>query len=60
MKILITQCFDKPNGQSNRSYLFANELQKLGHDVTYYTKKYNNLDGDNKLKKDLKFNSQIE
>lgn len=60
MKILITQCFDKPNGQSNRSYLFANELQKLGHDVTYYTNKYNHLDGDNKFKKDLKFNSQIE
>ena len=44
MKILITQCFDKPNGQSNRSYLFANELQKLGHDVTYYTNKYNHLE----------------
>jgi len=60
MKILIIQCFDKPNGQSNRSYLFANELQKLGHDVTFYTNKYNHLERDNKFKKNLKFNKKIE
>ena len=57
MKILIIQCFDKPGGQSNRSYLFANELQKFGHHITYYTNKYNHLDNE---KKYLKVNKKIK
>tara|TARA_B100000900_G_C20527318_1_gene694759 strand:- start:18 stop:1190 length:1173 start_codon:yes stop_codon:yes gene_type:complete len=60
MKILIIQCFDKPGGQSNRSYLFADELQKLGHDVTYYTNKFNHLDNEDKFKEYIKSNNKIK
>ena len=47
MKILITQCVDFPEGQSNRSYLFAKELSKIGHNVTFFTNRYNHLDNYN-------------
>lgn len=45
MNILVVQCFDSPRGQSNRSYIFARELNKIGHELTYYTNSYNHLDG---------------
>ena len=60
MKILILQCFDKPGGQSNRSYLFANQLQKLGHEITYYTNRYNHLDKQKKIEKHFKVNDKIK
>ena len=44
MKILFIQCFDKPGGQSNRSYLFAKKLDKIGRDVYFFTNRYNHLD----------------
>jgi hypothetical protein len=45
MKILFIQCFDSPGGQSNRSYLYAKELSKIGHNVSFFTNRYNHLDG---------------
>ena len=60
MKILIIQCFDKPGGQSNRSYLFADKLQQLGHDVTYFTNKYNHLDDKNKFQHKFNLNKNIK
>ena len=59
MKILITQCFDFPEGQSNRSYLFAQELSKIGHNVTFFTNRYNHLDS-YKKKINKNFDNKIE
>ena len=44
MKILYIQCFDSPGGQSNRTYLFAEQLSEMGHDVSFFTNRYNHLD----------------
>ncbi len=60
MKILIIQCFDKPGGRSNRSYLFADKLQKLGHEITYLTNKYNHLEASNDVKFTAKINRNIK
>lgn len=49
LRILYIQCFDAPGGQSNRTYLFAEQLDKLGHNVSFFTNRYNHLD-DNKKK----------
>lgn len=49
LKILILQCFDFPNGQSNRSHIYADELQKKNHEITYLTNKYNHLDFKKKI-----------
>lgn len=60
MKILIIQCFDKPGGQSDRSYLFADKLQKLGHEITYLTNQYNHLDNSIEDKFTAKINRNIK
>lgn len=60
LKILVLQCFDFPNGQSNRSYLFADKLQKLGHEITYLTNQYNHLDVNIKDKFTAKINRNIK
>ena len=49
MKILFIQCFDSPEGQSNRSYQFAKALDRIGYDVSFFTNRYNHLDGDKKI-----------
>ena len=60
MKLLFISCFDKPGGQSNRSYLFAKELDKIGHKVTYFTNKFNHLDDHKISKKDLDLKNSIK
>lgn len=60
MKLLYISCFDRPGGQSNRSYLFAEELNKIGHNVTYFTNKYNHLDDHKKSKKDFNLKKSIK
>ena len=60
MKILFVTCFDSPDGQSNRSYLFAKELDKIGHNITYFTNKYNHLDDHKRSKVDLNLDNNIK
>ena len=59
MKILFIQCFDKPGGQSNRSYLFAQELTNLGYQVTYFTNRYNHLDIHKSSKEDMLLDNDV-
>ena len=60
MKILFVTCFDSPGGQSNRSYLFAKELDKIGHNITYFTNKYNHLDDHKRSMRDLNLDNNIK
>ena len=60
MKILFVTCFDSPGGQSNRSYLFAKEFNKIGHNVTYFTNRYNHLDDHKRSIRDLKLDNNIK
>ena len=60
MKILFVTCFDSPAGQSNRSYLFAKELDKIGHNITYFTNKYNHLDDHKRSMRDLNLDNNIK
>ena len=60
MKILFVTCFDSPGGQSNRSYLYAKELDKIGHKITYFTNRYNHLDDHKRSKKDLNIDNNIK
>lgn len=60
MRILVIQCFDAPGGQSNRSYLFAEELSKIGHNVTYFTNRYNHLDNPKDTRTELNQNNTIK
>ena len=60
MKILFVTCFDSPGGQSNRSYLFAKEFYKIGHNVTYFTNRYNHLDDHKRSIRDLKLDNNIK
>ena len=60
MKILFVTCYDSPGGQSNRSYLFAKEFYKIGHNVTYFTNRYNHLDDHKRSIRDLKLDNNIK
>lgn len=40
MRIWYLSAYDQPKGQSSRTYDFALELVKLGHDVTIFTNSY--------------------
>lgn len=60
MKILFVTCFDSPGGQSNRSYVFAKELDKIGHNITYFTNRYNHLDDHKRSMKDLNLDNNIK
>tara|TARA_B100001094_G_C18145843_1_gene780638 strand:+ start:59 stop:1231 length:1173 start_codon:yes stop_codon:yes gene_type:complete len=60
LKILFIQCFDKPGGQSNRSYLFAKKLDKIGRDVHFFTNRYNHLDAHAKYTAELNKDNNIK
>ena len=43
-----------------RSYLFAKELDKIGHNITYFTNKYNHLDDHKRSMRDLNLDNNIK
>lgn len=59
MKILYVSAYDAPRGQSARTYFFAKELAKRGHDVTFITNGFNHFTREEYLDKSELFRVEM-